>query len=396
MKFTQRMIEALKPKDKRYEVWETGRNGFGIRVSTKGKKSWLYMYWFENKKRRMTLGAYPMMGLSEAHSAHAAAEDRRDNGFDPGKEKVDGNKDARLAPTVSDLIDEYLSSTNKRSVNEDRRIFEKDIKPKLGMKKAKDVKRRDVIVLLDEIVKRGAPIGANRTLAATRRLYNWAIGRDIVDFNPCIAIEAPGVEKSRDRVLSEDEIIIFWDGLSNAQMLKSVALILKFQLVTLQRKGEVVTLEWSEIDGNMWTIPASKAKNNMAHRVPLSDMALKILKEAKSIKSEENWVFPSRIHGKGLTSSSINRSLLRNREIIGIANITPHDLRRTGASSMASMGIPRLHISKILNHVESGITAVYDRHSYDAEKRHALDVWAKKLNGIVLDEIVPENVVKLK
>lgn len=161
MKFTNRVIESLRPKDKRHDVWEDGRNGFGVRVSVKGRVSWQYMYRFDGKARRMTLGKFPAMGLADAHTAHAIAEKLRETGIDPGEEKVQSNKNYREAPNVDELIDDYLSHSTKKTVGVDRIIFNRDVIPFIGYKKAEDIKRRDINALLDRIVKRGAPVAAN-------------------------------------------------------------------------------------------------------------------------------------------------------------------------------------------------------------------------------------------
>jgi integrase len=169
-------------------------------------------------------------------------------------------------------------------------------------------------------------------------------------------------------------------------MVKEIQLALKLQLITGQRKGEVVGAEWADIDlaNKWWTIPKEKAKNNLPHRVPLSPLALKLIKETKESSKESSFLFPSPLkEDSHITEPAIDRAIRNNRELFDIKHFVPHDLRRTVASQMTSMGISRLTVSKILNHVESGVTAVYDRHSYDKEKRHALNKWAKRLEEIV-------------
>lgn len=388
MKFTDRSVQALKKTGKREDIWEAGRNGFGIRLSAKGTISWQYMYRFEGTPRRMTLGKYPMMDLADAHQAHAEAERKKSRGIDPATEKVSNNVENRKMPTVSGLVDLYVAAATKKSIREDIGYFKNNIIPNIGRRKADKVKRRDINAILDDIVARGAPISANRTLAATRKMYNWAISRDILEFNPCTAISPPGKERSRDRVLSDEELKGFMLNIASADMLPVVRLAMQFQLITLQRKGEVVRMEWADVDLNakVWTIPSDKTKNGKSHRVPLSEQALTLLAEVKEIKGEGDWVFPSRLRGRQLTADAISKALRKNRERLGVSDLTPHDLRRTGASHLASMGIPRLHISKILNHVESGVTAVYDRYSYDNEKKRALDVWGQRLNEIVTEK----------
>jgi integrase len=245
-----------------------------------------------------------------------------------------------------------------------------------------------VIALLDAIVDRGSPIAANRTLAVIRRMFGWALSRDIVPVSPCVAVKAPAKENRRDRVLSADEIAFLWQALDTPNLAISPAIreALKLQLVTAQRKGEVIGAEWSEfdLDERVWTIPAGKAKNGMQHRVPLSPLALAVLDEIEAATSQlpasgqggpPRWLFASPRAGRPITGPAVDHAMRGNRDALGAGEATPHDLRRTAASHVTSIGISRLVVSKILNHAEPGVTAVYDRHSYDAEKRAALAAW---------------------
>ncbi|MBM4275597.1 MAG: DUF4102 domain-containing protein [Deltaproteobacteria bacterium] len=398
MKFTDMLLRNLKPQAQRYLVWEN--NGFGIRVSPKGRKSFIYSYRFERKARFLTLGDYPRMTLADAHKAHAEARKKLEQGIDPGAEAVTEREEERKAPTVATLADEYLekwAKPRKRSWQEDKRILEKDILPIWGPRKAKDITRRDVIRLLDGIVDRGAGIMANRTLATIRKMFNFAVSRDIVAVSPCLAVRAPAPEQQRDRVLTTEEIRALWHGLEEAKMMsKGTKLALKLQLATAQRKSEIVSAAWEEFDfadGGWWTIPPEKAKNKLAHRVPLSPLAVELLQEAKALVMDSPWVFPSPQTDRHITPEAVDHALRRHG--LGDLGFTflPHDLRRTAASHMTGMGISRLVVSKLLNHVERGVTAVYDRHSYDREKRQALEAWGRKLNSIIED--VKTNVIPI-
>jgi len=400
MRLTDRSIAALKPKAKRYEVWEDGRTGLGVRVSTVGRKSWVFMYRFDGKPRRMTLGTYPAVGLAEAHVRHAKAKADLEKGVDPGATEIERKAAERAAETVSELVETYLEKwarPRKRSAAEDERTLRKEVLPLWGNRKAKDIKRRDVIALLDEIVNRGSPIQANRTLAVIRRMYNLAISRDILDATPVAMVKAPAKENQRDRVLSANELRIFWKGLAEAPMTEGIKLALKLQLVTAQRKGEIVgaSLDEFDLEDNVWTIPAERSKNGQAHRVPLSPLALELISQVKMQAGDSPWLFPSPTSTGPVLARSINRAIYKTLPGMAIENITPHDLRRTAASGMTALGIPRLTVSKILNHVETGVTAVYDRHGYDAEKRHALDAWAARLEEIVTGKPAASNVVKM-
>ena len=412
MKFTDAGIRALKPEASRYVAWADGMPGFGLRVSPKGRKTWVYMYRFEGRARMMTLGNYPKMTLREAGAAYGAAAEQVDKGGDPAQQTVATHKADREALTVNALVTEYIdkwAKPRKKSWEEDQRILDHDVKPVWGRRKAASITRRDVLKLLDGIVERGAPIQANRTLAVVRRMFNFAIERDIVAASPAHRVKAPARETKKDRVLTADEIRALWAGLNRAgktpegkalkvEMRPLVAVAIQLVLVTCQRKGEVVSARWEDVDEEalVWTIPAHLAKNGQAHRVPLSPLALDLFKEARKKTKGKTHVFHSARTDTHFTPEAINTALHRNLDALGLQGFTPHDLRRTGASHMTSMGISRLTVSKILNHVETGVTAVYDRHSYDAEKRQALDAWGARLQEIASGAARPGNVVAMK
>ena len=417
-KLTVKFIDAIKaPSEGRIEYWDKATPGFGLRVSDSGRKTWVLMYRAGGVLRRYTLGTYPSLPLADARDKADDELRRVAKGIDPAAEK----QAARKAETVAELVADYLdyAKREKRSWGKDNQILEKDVLPRFGKRKAHDIKRRDIIAMLDNIVARGAPIQANRTLAITRRLFNWAIEKDILEANPCYRVKKAASENTRDRVLTSDEIKSFWAALDSPdiKMDRGSALVLKLQLATAQRKGEVIAAEWSEFDltgEKVWTIPAAKAKNGLAHRVPLSKLALDLLTEVKAEDElrrkkrakrrkvaldtlpPSKWLFPSPRDGKPVGGQSIDHAMKRNRLALGIGEAVPHDLRRTAASHMTGMGINRLVVSKILNHVERTVTAVYDRHGYDAEKRHALDAWGARLEQIVTGAAAGDNVTEFR
>ena len=346
----------INTKSGRIEYLDQVQSGLGLRVG-KAKMLWFVFYRVEGdrKLRRYTLGKYPTMSLKKARRKAREKITEAGKGRDPGEEK----QILKEAPTFGELADEYLEKhgSKKRSYYEDNRITEKDLKPAWKSRKAHDIKRRDVIRLLDKIVDRGAPIQANRTLALIRKIYNWGISRDLVDFNPCTQVKAPAKENQRDRVLTEDEIRAMWKAFETEGM--SVEPMFKLRLITAQRGGEIETMRWQDIDlgSRWWTIPAEYSKNNLSHRVPLSDMAMEILLELKKRTEEalegyaedpkkfqkiKTWVFPSPVH-KCDHIASVQKAAQSVNEHSGVeADFKLHDLRRTAASMMTSMGIPRL------------------------------------------------------
>ncbi|SHJ23625.1 Site-specific recombinase XerD [Malonomonas rubra DSM 5091] len=402
MRFTDRSIDLLKPKDERYERWESGRKGFGIRVSPKGRKSWIFLYRFNGKTRRMTFGTYPKVTLAEAHLKHSEAEALLDDGIDPGQIEQEEKDRVRKAPTVEDLAGEYIkkwAKPNKRSWQEDQRMLKKDVIPTLGAKRAADIKKRDVVLLLEDIYDRGAKVHANRMLALVRKMFNFAVQRDIVEFNPCLGIGKLHKEDPKDRCLSKDEIKEFWGGLDKAEGITDpVKLALRLVLVTAQRPGEVLGMHWSEIDGEWWTLPGDRTKNDEVQRVYLSSLALELLG-----LPGEGFVFPSPRTDWPIKINALAHALKRAQTpedkgddpAINTKPFTPHDLRRSAATHIAEMGYSEFLIGKILNHKNKSITAVYNRHQYDNEKKQALEAWGRKLKSII-EKKQPDNVIELR
>ena len=342
------------------------------------------MYRLEGRLRRLTLGAFPRLGLADARDQARKALHEVAKGVDPAAEKKTGRKAETFAELAAEFLERHAKQHNRRW-KETERIIDRELLPGWRNRKARDIHRRDVLAVLDEITARPAPMMANGTLAVIRKMYNWAISRDVVEFNPCIAVERPGKPRQRDRVLSQPEIRALWHGLEGARMTREIKFAIKLQLLTAQRIGEVMSARWSDFDfgTGVWTIPAERSKNGLAHRVPLSSSTRQILAELRPITGVSPWLLPSSNGGGHMTSGAANRALARNLASMGLTKFTPHDLRRTAASGMASLGVTRLAIAKILNHVETGVTAIYDRHSYDNEKRDALALWGNEVLRLV-------------
>lgn len=381
LNFTQVWLDSVKVEKGRTVFHDTRVRGLGLRVSATGRRVWQVLYREKGDKttRVKDLGTFPPIGLKEARAKAGIFLGELEQGItqDPVA------RERKAKNTFKALTESYIelyAKPRKRSWEEDDRILKRDVLPVWEKRKAKDIKRRDVIALLDSLVASGQTTQANRTLACVRKLFNWAISRDLIDANPCSQVKAPVPEKQRERVLSESEIKTFWATCEGMKPL--IAANFRLRLVTAQRGGEVSTMRWVDLDldNGWWTIPAERTKNKLSHRVPLSDMALAILQGLQPLSGGSAWVFPSRYARKSYMTDP--REQIEKLQK-ALPDFTLHDLRRTAASHMAGMGVPRLTIGKVLNHVEPGVTAVYDRHGYDKEKREALDVWASHLSTLI-------------
>jgi integrase len=320
----------------------------------------------------------------------------------------------RKLETVDELLDRFLKDyarARKRSAAEDERIFKKDVRPYIGQHKLGTVTRQDVLALANRVKDRGAGVAANRAVAALRKAFNWAKAEGhMAGENPAAGIEPRVKERSRDRVLSADEIRSFWTGLDKAKMAPGTKIALRLALLTGQRIGEICGAERVELNLSKaeWLIPGDRTKNGREHAVPLPRLAVKLFQDAVSLAGESTYVFPSRPRSNGnaakqpLASHGVAHAMLDAREDLGLAKTpaTAHDLRRTVASNLAAMGFGENVVSRLLNHsstVNRTVTgAVYVRYDYAPEKRRALEAWADELDRIIRKRKPAADVVKLQ
>lgn len=388
---TAAFVEKVKPNGKQEDYFDHSLPGFSLRVNANGKKTWCISYRFSGKWTRYTFGTFPVIKLAEARETARDALHDVARGINPATKK----KEERDADTFQHFAYEYLerhAKTKKKSWQGDEWIINKYLNPEFGGTHAKDIMRRDIRALLERIAPK-APIMANRVKALLNKMFNWGVLNEIVNTNPAYLVPMPAKEHQRDRVLNEDEIKRLWCALDqlrdgeqrNRKYRILTGATLKLRLLTAQRGGELQSMEWSELDldSGWWTIPGSKTKNGLTHRVFLSAQSLRIIEEARKIceKTPSQYVFPG---PRGNHIDNVQKAIKKMRVAAGI-NFTGHDLRRTAATQMTSMGIPRFTVQKILNHVERGVTKIYDRYSYDAEKREALEAWSKRLMLMVSD-----------
>jgi integrase len=388
VKMTDRWLRNLKAVDERTEYHDEVLPGLTLRVGKGGVKSWCVYYRLpgDRTKRRVTLqGRWPRLGLAEARREAREVLVRAGKSDCAAAEK----REERQAPTFAMLAAEYLErhAKHKRSAAEDRRVLDKDLLPAWGNRKAHDIARRDIVTLIDRIRDRGAPVMANRTLALLQKVFNFGIERGILGASPCVQIKF-SAETPRSRVLSDAEIIQFWERLETARMAPGTALALRLVLVTAQRPGEVVGLREAEIDGTWWTLPPERTKNGREHAIPLTGTALGLLGEARNLARGSAWLFPSptaKARGS-IDDRAMARAVKRNLPHLGIDPFVPHDLRRTARTRFAELGIDDVTAERVLGHTLQGIARVYNHHDYGAEKRAALEAWERKLRALVLGE----------
>ncbi|MEE9249745.1 MAG: tyrosine-type recombinase/integrase [Alphaproteobacteria bacterium] len=376
-----------KPKSvKRVEHWDAALPGFGLRVTENGIRTWVVMYRMGGRARRLTIGRYPALSLADARALARDAMHEVAKGNDPGAAKAARNEPPErdtFADAAEDFLRRHAGKLRRSSWQHYTRVFERTLMPRWGRRRLADLGRADVIELLDDVMDVGGPYAANHALAIIKKFFSWCIERGRLDASPCVMVKRPHDQRARDRVLSDDELRAIWGACG--RMGHPFDAFSKMLLVTAQRRSEVARMRWPDLDleQRLWTIRAEDTKANRTHEVPLSAPAMAILESVPHFSGA--YVFTS---GDGQRPvCGFSRAKARLVALSGVAEDWRfHDFRRTAGTRMVELGVPIFTVGRVLNHSAAsmaGVTAIYDRHSYLPEKRHALEAWAQKLTAIV-------------
>jgi integrase len=393
--------------------------GFGVRVTAKveedGKRSigtiaFILRYKADGKDRRMTIGQWPTWTLTAARNQ--AKEYKR---------KIDGGADILLerrvnreAPTVADAVEQFCREhfDKLKSGKPARSRLARYFLPEVGSDKLKEVRRPDVRRIVREVAETGKGREAALLLTNLKSFFAWAEDEELIESNPVATLKPAKIHpnlkpRSRTRVLDDEEIRAFWESAENVGMHRFTALAVKFILVTGQRPGEVAGIRWSEIQGNVWTIPASRrGKTATEHQIPLSDAAQAILKDAKAEaerlakrrKSKPSDIVFETRPGQALRADAISKAVGKYSEAMGSKSNgdwglwTAHDLRRTMRTGLAAAGVPVMVAEVAIGHVKKGIIGVYDAHQYQNEVRTAMEAWERRLQRIIDGKPADDNV----
>jgi integrase len=393
---TDKAIAALKPapSGKRPITWDGVVNGFGVRVTDKGHRTFVLVARYPGERNPAIRAIGDVGSISLASARDVARSWREDiaKGVDP-RDKAEAARRAATAAKANtfqaafeDFAREHLSQLRTGAVVAG--VIKKHVLPVLGDRPLGEITRADGNDLLRRISKT-TPTHANRIASYLSKFGQWLEDDERVAESPFMRLRRFSKVVSRDRILSDDEVRAVWQATEGMGQLGRAV---RFMLATGQRRGEVGNMTWAEVDlaKALWTLPRGRVKSDRTHEVPLSPLALSILDEARKVRTSDSVFTTSRSGG------SWNKFKLRLDRAAAVAEEWHlHDLRRTAATQMAGLGVERLTISKILNHAEAGVTQVYDRHRYDAEKRAALDRWSTRLEQIVGLRQAPDNVIHL-
>jgi integrase len=398
-RITKRVVDGLTASGAEQFMWDTEVKGFGVRVQASGAKSYVFKYSHGTGRgaptRRMTLARVGKVTPEEARGLAKREAGKVAHGADPVRDRRKAK--ARAENTLRGVTENYFAREGDklRSGAGRRAAFERLVFPVLGARQIGEIKRSDIIKLLDKIEEeRGAPT-ASLTLAYISKVFNWYAIRTEDFRSPIVRGMRRGEAVKRDRVLTDEELRGFWRASERWE--HPFSLMLRFILLTAARRDEAADMRWTEIIGGTWTIPAARYKTNIDFEMPLSGAALGVLAPIVRI-GEPGFVFTvSGKHGmQGFSKFKAEfdgRMLAELRagaaergddpENVTLERWTIHDLRRTARSLMTRAGVAPDHAERALGHVIAGVRGVYDRHSYHEEKRAAFDALSVQINRIL-------------
>ncbi|WP_176043615.1 tyrosine-type recombinase/integrase [Burkholderia vietnamiensis] len=379
---TDTRIKALQPKAARYPVADGG--GLILEVMPSGSKIWRYRYSLHGKRQpTVTIGEYPAVALIVARERARRYAEIVASGVSP---VADARKDRGAMKNVDTVrefgeywIEQQMAGKSVEYQRTTKRALEKDVYPSIGSKPVSGVTPGDVLAICDRIKKRGAPKMALHTRNVLKRMYEYAIARQLVLHNPAQVIVARFVatQESRDRVLSPDEIGHVLRAVYSSSIRRPLKLAIHLLVLTMVRKSELIEARWSEfdLDAGIWRIPAERMKKDREHWVYLAPQAVVMLRELHENRTSQQYVFPSsRGADRPIAKSTLNQAV---RALdMEVQHFVLHDFRRTASTHLHEMGQPSDAIEKALAHAIKGIKGVYNRAEYAEQRRNILALWA--------------------
>jgi integrase len=371
-RLTEVSVSRLRaPATGRISISDAVVTGLWLRCTNNGVKSWSLVYRPKGAKevRRLTLGRWPGIGVAAARQLAKDVLIEVARGKDPALErKRDRTRESdRFEAVANEFIERELKRRAPRSWHLTAAVIDNKLMPAWKGRRLRDISRPDVLRLIDAEMDLDHHRAANVLLQLIRRIFDWADqrGHELMR-NPASGIKPPGIERSRDRVLDDQELAAIW---------RHGCPFVRLLILTAQRRSEVGEMLWSEVDfeTSTWRIPAARCKSGRDHAVPLSGPAVSIL-DALPRKGD-------RVFG----SFSYAQAKRKLDAASGACGWRLHDIRRTATSGMAKLGVLPHVLSAILNHVDdftAKVTGIYQRWQFEPEKRRALELWADFVVGL--------------
>jgi integrase len=382
MKLTVKTADALRLAPGECDkIWfDDNIAGWGLRIRDSGKRVWIFQYAIGGRTRRLTFGTYPAMSVTTAREQAEQLHAQTKLGRDPAREKADAK--ARAGETFGDCLSFYLGRRRAQGKLRDTTLSETERHLNVNLRALHNIRidnidRRAIAAELSRFATERGPVQANRTLASISKFLNWCVGEGYINSNPAQLINK-NPERSRDRLLSMDELAHIWRALPAGDF----GDILRLLTLLGQRRDEIAQLDWKEIDLDRGVIalPASKMKNRRPHVVHLGPTAVAIL-QARD-RGERPLVFGTG-HG-GFSGWSQSKARLDAK--LELEPWVIHDLRRAVATHMNEIGVTPHIVEAVLGHVsgsKGGVAGVYNLAAYEPDKRAAMLRWDEHLMAAI-------------
>ena len=391
---------ALPPGKREKTFFDDDLPGFGLRLRAGGSHTWVIQYKHGGKHRRMVLGSATTLdpGKARTTAKHLLAAVRL--GRDPAGERLQARAEA--AETFGALLPRYLTRQRARlkprSYAEVERHLLVNSRP-FHARGVGSIDRRAIAIRLTEIAEANGRIAANRVRASLSAYFTWLTREGLVEANPVVNTNRAPENGARERVLDDSEIREIWQASGDDHY----GAIIRLLTLTGARRDEIASLCWSEIDFDkaQITLPPERVKNKRVFELPLSPPALEIL-QAQPRRMLLDGSFRNLIFGHGERGFSgwskskrlLDQRILEARKVTtkGSPRVKPmvdwrlHDIRRSVATKMADLGVQPHVIEAVLNHIsghKAGVAGIYNRSTYEREKRVALEMWAEHVLAIV-------------
>lgn len=439
---SKRSVDAANPESKDWLLWDDDLPGFGLKITPAGGKIYVFQYRLarpgeaeRTPARRYTIGKHGKLTPDQARKRAKDLAALVAQGIDPRQQEIDAiaaeDEAARVAAEQARLegelafenvaatwLDHYENEKGRRpsSVRQAKMVVNNHLKPRLKGRPMPHISRADLQPVIDAIPAKQR--GMRRSVFAYASiLFGWAHKRGDIPDNPLASMVKPQAPKARDRVLDDAELVFVWQA--SAKLTNPFGPFFRLLILTGQRRSEVAAINWAELDRSTatWTIPADRAKNDVAHIVPLSKPVIAELDElalAEQLKAEEEkpdgkrWpksgfalTTTGRTPISGITKAknALDAAISEAREKQPLPAWRIHDLRRTLATGFQRMGVRFEVTEAVLNHVsgaKSGVAGIYQRHDWQDEKRAALESWAAHIEAIVTKQKKDSKVVPIR
>ena len=364
--------------------------GLYLRVRASGSRTFIIRWRQGDFQRRALIGKVGIFTVDEARKKARKAMVGIDEGNDPVAAKAKSRAQGKLIfeTVAGEYLDFKVKDMKASSLDQCTRHLLKYLKPLHRLAIGK-IDRATIAVELRAIAKASGAVQADRARSTLSAMFGWCVGEGLLEANPVIGTNKQSKAKSRDRVLTDDELVAVW----NAAPESDFGRIVKLLMLTGQRRDEIANLRWSEAKDDMIALPAERTKNSRPHDVPLSSQAAAVLDEQPQRVGREH------VFGDGEGGfSGFSSAKEKLDKASGVTDWTLHDLRRTTATRMADLGVQPHIVEAVLNHVsghKGGVAGVYNRSTYAAEKRAALVLWGNHIR-ILLAKAGGANVTKLR